>query len=148
MICVVPGFLNPSLEYLSTPCPLSPSNWIFESVQLRKEGQKANIHLNLACCTSRVCVCVCVCVCVTTWKCLLAAAAAKSLQSCPTLCNPIDSSPLGSSVPGILQARILEWVAIAFSKCLLKGMYKASYRSNSFPTVSYFPQWSLLHIWS
>ena len=44
-----------------------------------------------------------------------AAAAAKSLQSCPTLCNLIDSSPLGSSVPGILQARILEWVAISFS---------------------------------
>ena len=42
-------------------------------------------------------------------------AAAKLLQSCPTLCDPIDSSPLGSSVPGILQARILEWVAIAFS---------------------------------
>ena len=44
-----------------------------------------------------------------------AAAAAKSLQSSPTLCDPIDSSPLGSSVPGILQARILEWVAISFS---------------------------------
>ena len=44
-----------------------------------------------------------------------AAAAAKSLQSCPTPCNPIDSSPPGSSVPGILQARTLEWVAIAFS---------------------------------
>ena len=44
-----------------------------------------------------------------------AATAAKSLQSCPTLCDPIDSSPLGSSVPGILQARILEWVAISFS---------------------------------
>jgi len=44
-----------------------------------------------------------------------AAAAAKSLQSCPTLCDPIDGSPLGSSVPGILQARILEWVAISFS---------------------------------
>ena len=43
------------------------------------------------------------------------AAAAKSLQSCPTLCDPIDSSPLGFSVPGILQARILEWVAISFS---------------------------------
>jgi len=40
-----------------------------------------------------------------------AAAAAKSLQSCPTLCDPIDGSPPGSSVPGILQARILEWVA-------------------------------------
>ena len=43
------------------------------------------------------------------------AAAAKSLQSCPTLCDPIDSSSLGSSVPGILQARILECVAISFS---------------------------------
>ena len=44
-----------------------------------------------------------------------AAAAAKSLQLCPTLCNPIDGSPPGSSVSGILQARILEWVAISFS---------------------------------
>ena len=42
-------------------------------------------------------------------------AAAKSLQSCPTLCDPIDGSPPGSVVPGILQARTLEWVAIAFS---------------------------------
>ena len=41
---------------------------------------------------------------------------AKSLQSCPTLCNPIDGSPPGFPVPGILQARTLEWVAIAFSK--------------------------------
>ena len=46
---------------------------------------------------------------------ILAAAAAKSLQSCPTLCGPIDGSPTGSSVPGILQARTLEWVAISFS---------------------------------
>ena len=44
-----------------------------------------------------------------------AAAAAKLLQSCLTLCNPIDSSPPGSAVPGILQARTLEWVAISFS---------------------------------
>ena len=44
-----------------------------------------------------------------------AAAAAKSLQSCLTLCDPIDSSPPGSPVPGILQARTLEWVAISFS---------------------------------
>jgi len=44
-----------------------------------------------------------------------AAAAAKSLQSCPTLCDPIDGSPLGSPIPGILQARTLEWVAISFS---------------------------------
>ena len=45
-----------------------------------------------------------------------ATATAKSLQSCLTLCDPIDSNPPGSSVPGILQARILEWVAISFSK--------------------------------
>ena len=44
-----------------------------------------------------------------------AAAAAKSFQSCPTVCDPIDGSPPGSPVPGILQARILEWLAIAFS---------------------------------
>ena len=44
-----------------------------------------------------------------------AAAAAKSLQSCPTLCDPIDGSPPDSPVPGILQARTLEWVAISFS---------------------------------
>ena len=42
-------------------------------------------------------------------------AAAKSLQSCPALCDPIDGSPSGSAVPGILQARTLEWVAISFS---------------------------------
>ena len=46
---------------------------------------------------------------------LAAAAAAKSLQSCTILCGPIDGSPPGSPIPGILQARTLEWVAIAFS---------------------------------
>ena len=46
---------------------------------------------------------------------LSAAAAAKPLQSCPTLCDPIDGSPPGSPIPGILQARTLEWVAISFS---------------------------------
>ena len=46
---------------------------------------------------------------------VLTAAAAKSLQSCPTLCDPIDGSPPGSPVPGILQARTLEWVATSFS---------------------------------
>ena len=48
-----------------------------------------------------------------TWA--AAAAAAASYQSCPTLCDPIDGSPLGSPIPGILQARTLEWVAICFS---------------------------------
>ena len=51
----------------------------------------------------------------TTAAAAAAAAAAKSLQSCPTLCDPIDGSPPGSAVPGILQARTLEWVAISFS---------------------------------
>ena len=46
---------------------------------------------------------------------ITAVAAAASLQSCPTLCDPIDGSPPGSPVPGILQARTLEWVAISFS---------------------------------
>ena len=48
----------------------------------------------------------------------IAAADAKSLQSCPTLCDPIDGSPLGSAIPGILQARTLEWVAIFLTKNL------------------------------
>ena len=53
---------------------------------------------------------------ISLWKTLVmpAAAAAKSLQSCPTLCDPIDGSPPGSPDPGILQARTLEWVAISF----------------------------------
>ena len=61
--------------------------------------------------TESECVCVCVCVCVP----VCVSAAAKSLQSCPTLCDPMDCSPPGFSVHGILQARTLEWVAISFS---------------------------------
>ena len=52
----------------------------------------------------------------TNYKCqIFFSFSAKSLQSCPTLCDPIDGSPPGSPVPGILQARTLEWVAISFS---------------------------------
>ena len=51
----------------------------------------------------------------TSWTSHAAAAAARSLQSCPTLCDPIEGSPPGSPVPGILQARTLEWVPISFS---------------------------------
>ena len=54
-----------------------------------------------------------------------AAAAAKSLQLCPTLCDPIDGSPPGSPVPGILQARTLEWVAISFSMTNLDSTLKS-----------------------
>ena len=57
-----------------------------------------------------------------------AAAAAKSLQSCPTVCDPIDRSPPGSPVPGILQARTLEWVAISFSQ-----LSSHKYTGNRFP---------------
>ena len=59
-----------------------------------------------------------------------AAAAAKSLESCPTLCDPIDGSPSGSPVPGILQARTLEWVAISFSNAW-KGKVKVKVKSLS-----------------
>ena len=50
-----------------------------------------------------------------TASCTVSQTSAKSLQLCPTLCNPIDGSPPGSAIPGILQARTLEWVAISFS---------------------------------
>ena len=59
---------------------------------------------------------------------ILAATAAKSLQSCLTLCDPTDGSPPGSSVPGILQARTLEWVAISFSNA---GKWKLKVKSLS-----------------
>jgi len=62
-----------------------------------------------------------------------AAAAAKSFQSCPTLCDPIDGSPPGSPVPGILQARTLEWVAISFSNA---WKWKVKEVAQSCPTRS------------
>ena len=66
-------------------------------------------------------------------------AAAKSFQSCPTLCDPIDGSPPGSPVPGILQARTLEWVAIAFSDLLLAANFTFSVTTFCFsPAVDLF----------
>ena len=56
---------------------------------------------------------------VTVYTAAAAAAAAKSLQLCPTLCDPMDGSPPGSSIPGILMAKILEWVAIYFSNACM-----------------------------
>ena len=64
---------------------------------------------------------------------LTAAAAAKLLQSCPTLCNPIDGSPPGSPVPGILQARTLDWVAISSSSA---WKWKVKVKSRSCQTLS------------
>ena len=79
-------------------------------------------------------------------------AAAKSLQSCPTLCDPIDGSPPGSPVPGILQARTLEWVAISFSNA---GKWKSESEKVKWSrSVVSDPQWPhglqptrLLHPW-
>ena len=69
------------------------------------------------------------------------AAAAKSLQSCPTLCDPIDSSPPGSPIPGILQARTLEWVAISFSNaCKWKMKVKSLSRVRLLATL-----WTAAH---
>ena len=70
-----------------------------------------------------------------------AAAAAKSLQLCPTLCDPIDGSPPGSPVPGILQARTLEWVAISFSNT---GKGKVKVKSLSRVRLSATP-WTAAH---
>ena len=71
------------------------------------------------------------------------AAAAKPLQLCPTLCDPIDGSPPGSPVPGILQARTLEWVAISFSNAL---KWSRSVLSNSWRPHVLQPT-RLLHPW-
>ena len=85
-----------------------------------------------------------------------AAAAAKSLLSCPTLCDPIDGSPPGSPVPGILQARTLEWVAISFSNawkwkvkvkllshvCLLATPWTAAYQAPPSTGFSRQEYWS------
>ena len=71
-----------------------------------------------------------------------AAAAAKSLQLCLTLCNPVDGSPPGSSVPGILQASILEWVAISLSNACMHAKSLQSYRTLCNPMDSNPPGFS------
>ena len=73
-----------------------------------------------------------------------AAAAAKSLQLCPTLCNPIDGSPPGYSVSEILQARILEWVAISFSNACMHAKLLQSCLTLSYPLGS-SPSGSSVH---
>ena len=94
-----------------------------------------------------------------------AAVAAKSLQSCPTLCNPIDGSPPGSPVLGILQARILEWVAISFSNAwkwkvkekslirvlLLATSWTAAYQAPpymGFSTSTPYPMANTILLWA
>ena len=75
-----------------------------------------------------------------SWCILAAAAAAKLLQSCPTLCDPIDGSPPGSPVPGILQARTLEWVAISFSNAW-------KWKVNSYRVVIISSSWLIETKW-
>ena len=72
---------------------------------------------------------------------IYAAAAAKSLQSCPTLCDPIDGSPPVSPVPGILQAKTLEWVAISFSNAW-KWKVKVKLLSRVWPSAT---PWTAAH---
>ena len=78
---------------------------------------------------------------VIQFLCILAAAAAKSLQSCLTLCDSIDGSPPGSPIPGILQARTLEWVAISFSNA---GKWKVKMKSLSCVRLLVTP-WTAAH---
>ena len=85
------------LEWVAIPYPRGSSQPGTESPSLRSLALAGRFFTTVA-----------------NWEALYAnTAAAKSLQSCPTLCDPIDGSPPGSPVPGILQARTLEWVAIS-----------------------------------
>ena len=82
-----------------------------------------------------VCVCMCIYIYTYIYIYMYIYAAAKSLQSCPALCNPIDRSPPGSPVPGILQAITLEWVAISFSNAW-KWKVKVKSLSRVWPSVT------------
>ena len=79
-----------------------------QCVKVCESIRQVYVHILTVCLKKNRCIHIHIYIC--------AAAAAKSLQSCPTLCEPMDCSLPGSSVHGILQARILEWVAISFSR--------------------------------
>ena len=103
---------SPLPETCSNSCPVH-SNFILEFWRIAQNPGHIQEKEPLPC---SFCLCLSfVKTTVVTICPIAAAAAAKSLQSCPTLCDPIDSSPPGSPVPGILQARTLEWVAISLS---------------------------------
>ena len=78
---------------------------------------------------------------------LIATAIAKSLQLCPTLCNPIDGSPPGSPVPGTLQARTLEWVAISFSNAWKWKVKRKSFSRVQLLATPWTEPTRLLHPW-
>ena len=111
-------FSRGSSQFKDWTCVPCIAGWFFTSEPLRKAISHAH-----------------------TWLNSLAAAAAKSLQSCPTLCDPTDGSPPGSPVPGILQARTLEWVAISFSNA---GKWKVKVKSLSRAQLVATP-WTAAH---
>ena len=75
------------------------------------------------------------------------AAAAKSLQSCPTLCDPMDGSPPGSPVPGILQARTLEWVAISAQSLSHVQLCSTMKRNTAgFPVLHHLPEFAQIYV--
>ena len=106
-----------TLKFLRTLSPQKTSKVLVLNLKLKNIRQLlatkycSYYTVLLYSCKARVYLCTQACVLKTRTH----AAAAESLQSCPTLCDPIDSSPPGSPVHGILQARTLEWVAISFS---------------------------------
>ena len=107
----LPKFMSPESvmpsNHLLLCCPLLLLPWIFPSITVF--SNKSAVHIKWPKYWSFS---------ISPFKVLMhaaAIAAAKSLQSCPTLCSPRDGSPPGSPVPGILQVRTLEWVAISFS---------------------------------
>ena len=101
--------------------------WYAESKKrnlLLLEHSEVHVDFCVFMCVWVLCIGMYMCRCVYEWvymdvcpyiSAAAAAAAAKSLQLCPTLCNPTDGTPPGSAVPGILQVRTLEWFAISFS---------------------------------
>ena len=97
-----------------------------------RTGKRAHMHEYSQICMRfpfqilfHVCVCVYIYVCTYRYACKLWLL--LPLQSCPTLCDPIDGSPPGSTIPGILQARTLEWVALSFSNICICMYLKLSH---------------------
>ena len=119
-----PGeFSNPAID------PRSPTNHLSHQGSPRNKGKEFNNHTKHKCIkfvwrtenymilVFSLCVCVCVYIYIHIYICIyIYICAAKLLQSCPTLCDPMDCSLPGSSIPGVSQAGILEWVAISFSR--------------------------------